>query len=339
MAAARAPLERRVREAVGLQVIEQHALVGLELDGLEPRAQHGPRVARPEVSALRLVLHHDPLDHPHHRGRVRRRLVVVAAERPDGERHRRVRPLGSRALVAEGPDAARAHVGEELLRCGGLRGLGPRAPDVDPGVVVRAADPDPPVGVDVDGGRQIELPGARAVADLPDREQLREPTPVAGGERRLDGVERVGERARDLVLVQVGGDRLDVARVGLQPVVVGGRDAEAQHVHRVRLAAEARGQLLGHERVGTAGDLEDAGDRVVVGDRHEVHAAALGQGVHLFGRRGALGQPQLALDPELRHLGGRRVTMQVRSAHEARMPRKPREFVTGSVPRRDRRVN
>ena len=305
MAAARAPLERRVREAVGLEVAEQHALVGVELDRLEPGAQHRAGVARSEVAALRLVLDDDPLDHPHDRGGVGRRVVVVAPERAHGERHRRVRPLGRRALVAEGADAAGAHVGEELLRRRRLRGLGPRAPDVDPRVVVRASDPDPALGVDVDRGRQVELAGARAVADLPDREQLREPAPVAGGQRRLDGVERVGERARDLVLVQVGGDRLDVARVRLQPLVVGGRDAEAQHVHGLRLAAEARGQLLGDEHVGTIGDLEHAGDRVVVGDRHEVHAAALGQGVDLFGRRGALGQPQLALDPELRDLGGR----------------------------------
>ena len=305
VAAARAALERRVREAVGLQVAEQHALVGVELDGLEPRAQHRPCVARPEVAALRLVLGHDPLDHPHHRGRVGWRVVVVAAERPHGEGHRRVRPLGRRALVAEGADAARADVREELLRRRRLRRLGPGAPDVHPRVVVRAADPDPAMGVDVDGGRQVELAGTGAVADLPDREQLGEPAPVARGQRRLDGVERVSERARDLVLVQVGGHRLDVAGVGLQPLVVAGRDAEAEHVHGLRLAAEARGQLLGDEHVGPVGDLEDAGDRVVVGDRHEVHAAALGQGMDLLGRCGALGQPQLALDPQLRHLGGR----------------------------------
>ena len=122
---------------------------------------------------------------------------------------------------------------------------------------------------------------------------------MARGQRRLDGVERVGERARDLVLVQVGGDGLDVAGVRLQPLVVVGRDAEAEHVHGLRLAAEARGQLLGDEHVGPVGDLERAGDRVVVGDRHEVHAAALGQRIDLLGRRGALGQPQRALDAEL----------------------------------------
>ena len=136
------------------------------------------------------------------------------------------------------------------------------------------------------------------------REPLRT-SPVARGQRRLDRVEGVSQRARDLVLVQVGGRRLDVARVGLQPLVVAGRDAEAEHMHGLGLAAEARGELLGDEHVRLTGDLEHAGDRVVVGDGHEVHAAALGQGMDLLGRCGALGQPQLALDPELGDLGGR----------------------------------
>jgi hypothetical protein len=35
----------------------------------------------------------------------------------------------------------------------------------------------------------------------------------------------------------------------------------------------------------------------VVGDRHEVHAAALGQRVDLLGRRGALGSPTLRWMP------------------------------------------
>ena len=38
-----------------------------------------------------------------------------------------------------------------------------------------------------------------------------EPAPVARLQRRLDGVERMRQRAGDLALVQVGGDDLDVA--------------------------------------------------------------------------------------------------------------------------------
>ena len=58
-------------------------------------------------------------------------------------------------------------------------------------------------------------------------------------QRRGDGVERVGQRAGDLVLGQVARDDLDVVGVRLQPVVVVRRDPVAEHVDRLRLAAEA----------------------------------------------------------------------------------------------------
>ncbi len=219
VAAPRPPLQRGVREAVGLEVGEQLALVHVELHRVEPGAQDRPGVVRPERVALgagaRLALDHHALDHVQDGGGVGRAVVVAAAERANGERHRGVGPLGRGALVAVGADAAGAHVREELLRRGGRGRLGPGAPDVDPGVVVGPADAGAAVCVDVDRRRQVELPRAGAVADLPDREQLGEAAPVTGGERRGDGVEGVSERARDVVLLQVGGDRLDVARVGL----------------------------------------------------------------------------------------------------------------------------
>ncbi len=109
----------------------------------------------------------------------------------------------------------------------------------------------------------------------------------------------VGQRAGDLALVHVGGAELDVAAVGLQPLVVLGRDPVAEHVHRLRLAAEVRGQLLGDEHVGAVGDLQHAGDRVVVGDRHEVHPAALGQLVDLLGGVAHSGRPAARCTPSL----------------------------------------
>jgi hypothetical protein len=96
-----------------------------------------------------------------------------------------------------------------------------------------------------------------------------------------------------------------------------GGDAVAEDVDRLGLALEPRRQLLGDEDVGAVGDLLDAGDRVVIGDRHEVHPATLGQLVDLFGRRRALGQPERALDPELRELRGGRVAVQVDPARGA----------------------
>ena len=105
---------------------------------------------------------------------------------------------------------------------------------------------------------------------------------MARGERGGDVVEGMRERARDLVLVKVGGAGLDVAGVCLQPLVVSGSDPVTEDVHRLGLAGEAGGQLLGDEAVGPAVELEAAVDRVVVGDRDEVHPTALGQLVDLL---------------------------------------------------------
>ena len=59
------------------------------------------------------------------------------------------------------------------------RGLGEGAADVDAGVVVGAADAGAAVGLDVDRGGEVELAGAGAVADLPDREELGQAAAVA----------------------------------------------------------------------------------------------------------------------------------------------------------------
>ena len=170
---------------------------------------------------------------------------------------------------------------EELLRGGGARGLGERPADIDSGVVIGPPDGGSPVGLDVHERRKIQFLGPRPVARLPDREQLGQASPVARGERRGDGVEGMSERGRDLVVVQVRGARLDVVAVGLQPFVIVRGDAVAEDVHGLRLAFERRGQLLGDERVGQVVERQDPVDRVVIGDRHEVHPAALGQLVDL----------------------------------------------------------
>jgi hypothetical protein len=138
---------------------------------------------------------------------------------------------------------------------------------------------------------------------------------------RGDRVEGVGQRTSDRVAVQVRGALLDVPRVTLEPLVVVGRDPEAEHVHLLRLALEARGQLLGDEHVRPIGDRERAVDRVVIGDRHEVHAAPLRELVHLLRRRGALGQPERALNPEARLLRRGRVAVEVDAAEGNRRHR------------------
>ena len=117
--------------------------------------------------------------------------------------------------------------------------------------------------------------------------------------------------ASDPVVVKVCGAGLDIAGMRLQPLVVSGGDPVDEDVNRLGLAGEAGGQLLGDEAVGTIGELEATVDRVVVGDRDEVHTPPLGKLVDLLGRRRALRQPERTLDAQLREMRRGRVAMHV----------------------------
>ncbi|MBA2629714.1 MAG: hypothetical protein H0U84_01650 [Thermoleophilaceae bacterium] len=125
---------------------------------------------------------------------------------------------------------------------------------------------------------------------------------MAGGERCRDGVERMGKGTGDRAALQILGAQLDIGRVALEPLVVRGADAPAENVHGLAFPPKPGGQLLRYEHVRAVDDLEGSADRVVVGDRDEVHAAALGQLIDLLRRSGAFGQPERALHPEARLL-------------------------------------
>ena len=304
-----------MREAVLLHPGEQLRLGHVEPERVEPGPQKGARVLGAEVGADRaracIALAHHTLDDPQHDAWVGRLAAVAPAERPDRQGHRGVRPLGRAALGAAGARLTAPQPAQKLFRSRRGRRLGPGPPDVDPGVVVGTADAGAAVGLDVDGGRHVQLARAGAVAGLPHGEQPREPAAVARRKGRSDRVERMGQGTGDAVPVQVLGHLLHVSGVCLQPVVVGRRDAPAENVDRLRLAAEPRGELLGDEHLGPVGDLEDTRDRVVVGDRHEVHPAPAGEPVDLLRRGGALGKAERPLHAEPRLLRGRRVAVEV----------------------------
>ena len=262
--AARAAVEVGVAEVVLLHVFDQAALVEVvELDRRQPRAQQAARIRWCDVGACGslpgVALAQHPLHHCHHTpgvGGLRIAFAVPATERARRQRDRRVGPLRGTALFASGRHTSHAHVHQELLWGRGGRRLGPGASDVDAGVIVAAADAGAVERLDVHGSRAVELARASAVAGLPDLEQLGEPAAVAGRERRPHRVVGVGQRACDLQVVQVHRAQLHVAAVGLQPFVVLGRDSVAEDVHRLGLAAEVGGQLLGDEHVGALGDRE-----------------------------------------------------------------------------------
>ena len=121
---------------------------------------------------------------------------------------------------------------------------------------------------------------------------------MARGERSAHRVEGVGQGDGDAPGVEIVRAGLDVIVMGLKPLMIGGVDAVAEEMHRLGLALEAGGELLGDEDIGIAGDGLGPGDGVVVGDGHEVHASPLGQLVDLFWRRGTFRQRQRALNPQ-----------------------------------------
>src|SRR5262249_53312063 len=99
-----------------------------------------------------------------------------------------------------------------------------------------------------------------------------------------------------------------------------GSDPVAEDMNRLGLAGEAGGQLLGDEAVVTVRQLQAAVDRVVVGDRDEVHAAPLGELVDLLRGGRALGQAERSLDPEPRELRSGRMAVHVYSGSHRRLP-------------------
>ena len=324
MDTARLPLQLGVAEVVGLHVGDESA-AGLKPHGVGEGAEQRAGILGADLSPLLAAAHvafaHDALGDL--KDRVRTRLGRIAVpvrgrvldqQRARGQAHRGVGPLGGAALLAARIGAALADVSQKLFRRGRGGRLGERPPDVHAGVIVRAAGAGTTVRLDVDRGRHVELARAGAVAGLPDREKLRELAPVRRREGRLNRVEGMCEGAGDLVGVQVLRAGLDVAIVLLQPGVIVGADPEAEQMDGLRLAAEPDGELLGDEDVITIGDLEASVDRVVIGDRHEVHAPPLGELVDLLRRRRALRKAEAPLDPQLRDLGRGRVTVQVHPA-------------------------
>lgn len=134
---------------------------------------------------------------------------------------------------------------------------------------------------------------------------------MAGGERG-GGVEKgVRQRARDFVGVQVIGTGHDVTLMRLEPLMIVGRDPEAEYVYGLRFLGEPRRQFLGNENARLVQDLRDTRDRIVIGDRDEVHSPPFGQLVDLLGRGCAFGQRHRALNLEPCKLGRGRVTVKV----------------------------
>ena len=207
-----------------------------------------------------------------------------------GERCHRVGELDRRAVGALGGSRARRHRVEER---GGrvARRRRPGVGDVDRAVVVGAAGERDRPGVHrlevVPTGQLREVPVRRrsrdpagdevrvlrpgAVPPLPDREEEHHPLDVPRRERRPHPVQRVRERVHEAALAEEGDELVDRAAVGLKVGVVLLGQVPHEDVQRRRVLGEAGRDLDREEGVLEVRDPQRALDRVVVGDRDEVH--------------------------------------------------------------------
>ncbi len=117
------------------------------------------------------------------------------------------------------------------------------------------------------------------------------------GQHVVDPVERVGDRMHDVLRRQVVAQLVDVAAQGLDVAVLRLGDADRQAVDLAAVLGELDGDLLGEEGARQVGDLERAGDGVVIAQGHEVHAPLAAETVDLARLGEALGRAELAQDP------------------------------------------
>ena len=286
------------------------------------RASSGPRSApiAPRRASPSLTTR---IGHGQHGARVGRQAAGVAPERAHRDGHRARAPTwprcpGRRAAVAR-PARTWARYSPGVAAAGVSVKVRPMS---TPAWSSEPPTPVPPWVSMYTAAGALSSGAREPLRDLPGREQA---APAAAGGGRSAGRRRrrTGAPARRRSPARGGSSATATtsSERSVRRANWSGSSAEAQDVHRLRLAAEPGGQLDRRERPRQVGDLQRAGDRVVVGDRHEVHAPAARQGVDLLGRGGALRQPQRPLDPELRELRGGRVDVQVgtaRGGHRSR---------------------
>ncbi len=177
----------------------------------------------------------------------------------------------------------------------------------------------------------VAAPVVDAVQGLEAVEEDEQLLQVIHGEHVVDAVEGVRHRVKDVVGQEVVAQLVDVAAQRLDVGVLRFADADRQAMDLAAVLRERDGHLFGEEGARQVGDLERAGDGVVVAQRDEVHAALAAQAVD-FARLGeALGRPELAQDPLGRAVGSLAVNVQIGFCRHRRSSLIPR------IPRRGRR--
>ena len=120
---------------------------------------------------------------------------------------------------------------------------------------------------------------------------------------------------RDALAAEELDEVIDVRAGGLDPVVLIDREVPGEHVDHRAVLGKAGRDLLGQEEVRVMQEGQPARDRVVIGQRDEVHAAGLAQPVLLLRLGVALGAAKAQRVPLV--IRRRRCRMEVKIASRA----------------------
>ncbi len=137
------------------------------------------------------------------------------------------------------------------------------------------------------------------------------------GQAIVDAEERVRHDMHDALAAGVGAELVEIALQSLQLAMLRLRDSQDKDVQIAAVLRKGHGLLAREERSGQVSDVQRAGDRIVVGDGDEVHAARLRQAIDLQGLGEALRSADAVEVPLARAVGMLAVDVDVAAAeHE-----------------------
>ena len=122
---------------------------------------------------------------------------------------------------------------------------------------------------------------ARAVDALEEPEEDQDLLDVIEGQAVVDAKQRMRHDMHDALAAGEGAKVVEIALQALQLAMLRLGDAEDQDVEVAAVLGKGDGLFAGEKGPWQVRDVERAGDRVVIGDGHEVHAADLRQAIDL----------------------------------------------------------
>ncbi|MEO6772067.1 MAG: hypothetical protein ABI467_03485 [Kofleriaceae bacterium] len=133
---------------------------------------------------------------------------------------------------------------------------------------------------------------AQSVRALEQRKQHQDLFERADTQLPVGAEQRVRTRVCDAFTTKHLDEVVDARSRGLQTIVLRRGDVPRKHVERTTILREHRRDLLRQKEVRSCDQLEATGNRVVVGERDEIHATRFAQSILSGGRGEAFGTPE-----------------------------------------------